>query len=46
LAVFSSCGYFLATRADKMPAAVWIWSINQMALQTVIVHKQPVTGTY
>jgi hypothetical protein len=46
LAVFSSCGYFLATRADKMPAAIWIWCIKEMALQAVIVHKQPVTGTY
>ncbi|XP_023727592.1 WD repeat-containing protein WRAP73 isoform X3 [Cryptotermes secundus] len=44
LAVFSSCGYFLATRADKMPAALWIWSIKEMALQSVIVHKQPVTA--
>ena len=46
LAVFSSCGYFLATRADQMPAAIWIWSIKEMRLHAVIVHKQPVTGVY
>ncbi|GFG37394.1 hypothetical protein Cfor_03839 [Coptotermes formosanus] len=44
LAVFSSCGYFLATRADKMPAAIWIWSIKETRLHAVIVHKQPVTA--
>ena len=46
LAVFSSCGYFLATRADKMPAAIWIWNVKEMRLHAVIVHKQPVTGVY
>ena len=46
LAVFSSCGYFLATREDRMPAAIWIWSIKETRLHTVIVHKQPVTGVY
>jgi hypothetical protein len=44
LTMFSSCGHFLATQADRMPAAIWIWSIKQMKLHSVIVHKQPVTG--
>jgi WD40 repeat protein len=44
LAVFSSCGYFLATREDTMPAAIWIWSIKETRLHSVIVHKQPVTA--
>ena len=46
LAVFSSCGYFLASRADTMPAAIWIWSVKETRLHAVIVHKQPVTGVY
>ncbi|XP_069691203.1 WD repeat-containing protein WRAP73-like [Periplaneta americana] len=44
LSVFSRCGHYLATRADRMPAAVWIWNMNILRISSLIVHKKPVTA--
>lgn len=39
---WSPDGRWLATRADDMPNAVWVWDVAAVKLATVLVHKTPV----
>ena len=40
---FSFDNIFLATKNDNMPNLVFIWDLNQMNLQTVLIHLNEVT---
>uniref|UniRef100_A0A8I5YCM5 WD repeat containing, antisense to TP73 n=1 Tax=Rattus norvegicus TaxID=10116 RepID=A0A8I5YCM5_RAT len=39
---FSSDSYFLASRNDNVPNAVWIWDIQKLKLFVVLEHMSPV----
>ncbi|XP_050009251.1 WD repeat-containing protein WRAP73 isoform X3 [Alexandromys fortis] len=39
---FSSDSYFLATRNDNVPNAVWVWDIQKLKLFVVLEHLSPV----
>ncbi|XP_055471068.1 WD repeat-containing protein WRAP73 isoform X2 [Psammomys obesus] len=39
---FSSDSYFLATRNDNVPNAVWVWDIQTLKLFVVLEHMSPV----
>ncbi|XP_021510924.2 WD repeat-containing protein WRAP73 isoform X1 [Meriones unguiculatus] len=39
---FSSDSYFLATRNDNVPNAVWVWDVEKLKLSAVLEHSSPV----
>ncbi|XP_049942363.1 WD repeat-containing protein WRAP73-like isoform X1 [Schistocerca serialis cubense] len=40
---FSSCGSWLVTRDDSMPALAWVWDLNG-CLVSAVIHNEPITG--
>eukprot|EP01116_Phalansterium_solitarium_P013688 TRINITY_DN31089_c0_g1_i1.p1 TRINITY_DN31089_c0_g1~~TRINITY_DN31089_c0_g1_i1.p1 ORF type:complete len:435 (+),score=-30.91 TRINITY_DN31089_c0_g1_i1:109-1413(+) len=39
---WSSDSKYLLTRNDNMPNVLWIWSLTQLALNSIIIQKEPV----
>lgn len=43
---FSADGRFLATRLEVMPATVWVWNVVHLNLVAVVVHCDPIKGSF
>uniref|UniRef100_T1IJE1 WD repeat-containing protein WRAP73 n=1 Tax=Strigamia maritima TaxID=126957 RepID=T1IJE1_STRMM len=41
-AVFSADNRYLMTRMDNMPTSLWIWSVKEMELVTILIQIRPI----